>query len=213
MIHMNTEITAKLDQLGFTNNGFVETILITSNKDGSFNPAPMGVIRHDKLLEIRPYKSSKTYRNLMNSNRVSINVTDDPMLFLESAFKDELDRFRVVDDWVLNGSDATLIAEKVSRRDISEQQASFTLEPVTLSISNKMPSVFSRGRAEAIEAIIHATRVKVFHTENHEDKVKEFIEKMVQSFNIISRVSDSSSAEVKIVQILKSLLEKWGVEI
>jgi len=212
MIHMNTEITATLDLLGFTQNSFVETILVTRNNDGSFNPAPMGVIRQGKLLEIRPYKSSTTYRNLMTGNMVSINITDDPMLFLDSAFKDELDRLPVVDDWVLMGSDATIIAEKISRTDISEQQASFTLEPITLSITNKMPSVFSRGRAEAIEAIIHATRIKVFHHENQEDKVKELMGKMILSFNIISRVSDSSSAEVKIVQKLKYLLVKWGVE-
>ena len=204
---MNTEITATLDLLGFTQNSFVETILVTRDNDGSFNPAPMGVIRQGKLLEIRPYKSSTTYGNLMTDSRVSIN-----MMFLDAAFKDELDRLPVVDDWVLMGSDATLIAEKISQRDFSEHQASFTLEPITLSITNKMPSVFSRGRAEAIEAIIHATRIKVFHRENQEDKIKELFEKMTQSFNIISRVSDSSSAEVKIVQKLKSLLGKWGAE-
>ena len=212
MIHMNTEITATLDLLGFTQNSFVETILVTRDNDGSFNPAPMGVIRQGKLLEIRPYKSSTTYGNLMTGSRVSINITDDPMMFLDAAFKDELDRLPVVDDWVLMGSDATLIAEKISQRDFSEHQASFTLELITLSITNKMPSVFSRGRAEAIEAIIHATRIKVFHRENQKDKIKELFEKMTQSFNIISRVSDSSSAEVKIVQKLKSLLGKWGVE-
>jgi len=210
---MNSEITATLDLLGFTQNSFVETILVTRAKDGSFNPAPMGVIRQDELLEIRPYKSSTTYRNLMTGNMVSINITDDPMLFLVSAFKDELDKLPVVDNWVLLGSDATLIAEKISQTDISEQQASFTLDPLTLSITNNMPSVFSRGRAEAIEAIIHATRIKVFYAEKREDKVKELLGKMTASFDIVIRVSDSSSAEVKIVQILKSLLGKWGIEI
>ena len=209
---MNSEITATLDLLGFTQNSFVETILVTRDKTGSFNPAPMGVIRQDELLEIRPYKSSTTYRNLVHGNMVSINITDDPMLFLGSAFKDEMDKLPVVDNWVLAGSDATIIGEKITKTDISEHQASFTIDPLTLSISNNMPKVFSRGRAEAIEAIIHATRIKVFHHENQEDKVKELMEKMTQSFNIISRVSHPSSAEVKIVQKLKSLLGKWEVE-
>ena len=209
---MNSEITATLDLLGFTQNSFVETILVTRDKTGSFNPAPMGVIRQDELLEIRPYKSSTTYRNLVHGNMVSINITDDPMLFLGSAFKDELDVLPVIDNWVMVGSDATIIAEKINRADISEQQASFTLDPLTLSITNNMPKVFSRGRAEAIEAIIHATRIKVFHAEKREDKVKELLEKMTASFDIVIRVSDSSSAEVKIVQILKSLLGQWGIE-
>ena len=214
MIHMNaTEIDATLDLLGFTQNSFVETILVTRNRDGSFNLAPMGIIRQDRLLEIRPYKSSKTYKNLVEGTRVSINLTDDPMLFLKTSFKDELAEGPMVTDWILDGSDATIIAEKTSEADYSQIQASFTLEPITLTISNNMPKVFSRGRAEAIEAIIHATRIKVFQSENQDDNVKGLYDKMTESFNIILRVSGSSSAEVKIVQILKSLLDKWGVEL
>ena len=214
MIHMNaTEIDNTLDLLGFTLNSFVETILVTRNLDGSFNPAPMGVIRQDGQLIIRPFKSSATYKNLVASDRVSINITDDPELFLITAFKDDFDELPTVSDWVLEGSDATIIADKISENSFSDLQASFTLEPVTLSISNKMPRVFSRGRAEAIEAIIHATRIKVFHTESHEDKAKELLEKMNASFNIVMRVSDSTSAEAKIVGTLKLLLEKWGVEL
>lgn len=214
MIHMNaTEIDVTLDLLGFTNNSYVETILVTRNKDGLFNPAPMGVIRQGKLLEIRPYRSSKTYRNLVDTARVSINLTDDPMLFLKTSFKDELDDCTDVTDWVLRGSNATLIAEKYSESDYSQLQASFTLNPITLTITNETPRVFSRGRAEAIEAIINATRIKIYQSKNQKDKVKELYEKMTASFNIISRVSGSSSTEVKIVQILKLLLEKWGVEL
>jgi hypothetical protein len=207
----STEIVATLDQLMFTQNSFVETIIVTMNMDGSFNPAPMGVIRNGKLLEIRPYKSSMTYRNLVKSTHVSINLTNDPMLFLKTSFKNEFVRTPIVTDWVLDGSDATLTAKKVIDSDFSQLQASFTLEPITLTISNKMPKVYSRGRAAAIEAIIHATRVKVFHSENKENIVKDLLEKMTSSFNIISRVSHSSSAEVKVVQILKSIFEKWGV--
>jgi hypothetical protein len=209
----STEIDVTLDRLMFTQNSFVETILVTKNLDGTFNPAPMGVIRKGKLLEIRPYKSSKTYKNLVESTRLSINLTNDPLLFLKTSFKNEFDEGKMVTDWILNGSDATLLAEKVAESDFSQLQAAFTLEPINITISNNMPQVFSRGRAEAIEAIIHTTRIKVFQSENKEDKVKELLEKMTSSFNIISRVSDSSSTEVKIVQKLKSLLEKWGVEL
>ena len=180
----STKIDATLDLLGFTQNCFVETILVTRNKDRSFNPAPMGVIRDGKLLEIRPYKSSITYGNLDESTHVSINLTDDPMLFLKTSFKDEFKEVPKVIDWILDGSDATIMAEKTSESDYSPLQAAFTLEPISLTISNKTPRVFSRGRAEAIEAIIHATRIKVYQSENQENKVKELYEKMTASFNI-----------------------------
>ena len=169
----NTKIDATLELLGFTPNNIVETILITKNRDGSYNPAPIGVINKGKKIEIRPYTSSNTYQNLTKSNRLSINITDDPMLFLKTSFKDELEGIPTVTDWVLEGSDATIIAEKTGMSMFSEPQASFSLNPVAVSINRETPTVFSRGRAEAIEAIIHATRVKVFKATSQEEKVKE----------------------------------------
>ncbi len=212
MIHMNTtDIIDALEKLGFTKESIVETIFITRNQDDSFNATPIGVIRHGESLEVRLYKSSNTYRNLLNTTKVSINITDDPMLFLLTAFKDELGGTPLVEDWILEGSDATVIVEKTGASAFSDLQASFTLKPITFIVNREMPTVFSRGRAEAIEAIIHATRVKVHQHEHDEAKAQELVEKMRESFKIIKHVSSPASSEVKVVEILLSLLEKWGV--
>jgi len=211
MIHMNTtSINDALTQMGFTKESIVETILVTRNQDGSFNATPIGVIRHGESLEVRLYKTYNTYRNLLVSTKVSVNITDDPILFLRTAFKQELGTPNVV-DWVLEGSDITVIAEKTGESKFSDLQASFTLKPITFIVNREMPTVFSRGRAEAIEAIIHATRVKVFQQEHDEAKVQELVGKMKESFTIINRVSSPTSSEAKVVETLSSLLEKWGV--
>lgn len=213
MIHMNTtDINDALEKLGFTKDSIVETIFVTRNRDGSFNATPIGVIRHGESLEVRLYKSSNTYRNLLNTTKVSINITDDSMLFLLTAFKVELSGTPTVTDWILEGSDATIIAEKTGVSEFSDLQALFTLKPITFIVNREMPTVFSRGRAEAIEAIIHATRVKVYQHEYDEAKVQELVEKMRESFKIINRVSSPASSEGKVVEKLVSLLENWGVK-
>ena len=186
MIMNSTEINDTLELLGFTQKSYVETILVTLNQNRTFIPAPIGVIRQGNQLIVRPFKSNNTYKNLTNTTRTSINITDNPLLFLKTAFIDEFDHVPAVLNWILEGSHATILTDKISEEAYSDIQASFTLKPITLSINYKMPTVFSRGRAEAIEAIIHATRIKVFQTENKVNKVKELVEKMRASFNIIT---------------------------
>lgn len=208
-----TEICADLKRLGFTENSFVETILVSKNNDGSYNAAPMGVIRREDQLEIRVYKSSKTYNNLIDDTCVSLNITDDPILFLKTAFKDEYEEIPIVNDWYIQGSDAIVLARKKEETMISDFQSLFILQPFEVSIKRREPTVFSRGRAAAIEAIIHATRVKIFHLEKMEDKVNELLDKIDSCFNIILRTSDDSSAEKMVLNELKTLFNKWGLTV
>jgi hypothetical protein len=204
------EISATLQRLGFTEDSYVETILVTMNPDGSHNAAPMGVIRVNKGLEIRPFKSSTTYMNLLRSHQASINITDDPMLFLQTAFKDELDESPIIEDWRVDGVDAVIMADKKREAKLSDIRASFTFEPVSISIYEETPTVFSRGRAEAIEAVIHATRVKVFHSERRNAEVGELLEKLEACLSVIKKVSSEESGEMKVARTINKLLEKWG---
>ncbi len=204
---------ATLDKLGFTLNSYVETILATRNLDGSFNAAPMGIIRTSNGLEVKPFNSTKTYLNLHKGNGASINITDDPVIFLKTAFKEELKDSPRVRDWVVDGVDGVILVEKMGEAELSDIRSSFTLEPVKISIYRKEPTVFSRGRAEAIEAVIHATRVKVFHSEGREAEVLRLTERLKTCFDVINRVSSKESAEAGVMKSIKGLLEEWGVTI
>lgn len=213
LIHMKeSEIGAVLDRLGFTEGSYSETILVTVNTIGSFNAAPMGVIRVCDSLVVKPYKSSATYVNLQKSPQASINITDDPMIFLLAAFKGELEDAPRVDEWRVDGSDAVVIAEKRGEEELSDIRASFTLEPVSVRLYNEAPTVFSRGRAEAIEAVIHATRVKVFQSEGKLSEVMELLGKLEACFDVINRVSSKESTEREVSETIKELLERWGIK-
>lgn len=208
----STKMVTTLERLGFNEGDIVEAILVTRDEKGGFNPAPMGIIRDSNLLEVRIFKSSDSFKNLINDDKASINLTDDPLLFHKAAFKEDLGETPLIRDWILNGSDTTIYSEKHSEKDFSGNRYSFFLNPVSIKITKKEPTVFSRGRAQAIEAIIHATRIKFFLSENRTREVKTLLELVRWCFNVINKVSQPDSNALKVVNSLKELFEQWGVD-
>lgn len=207
-----SDIKHTLHELGFTENSIVETILVTTNPDGSQNPAPMGIVFDGVLLKCRPFNTSNTCRNLTTKSEASVLVCNEPIIFLKTAFKDEMNDRGTIDK-TLDKAEAIILTTKTSETTLSDLQTSFKLQPIDITIKTDKPLVFSRGRAMAIEAIIHATRVKVFHLQNHESEVKSLLTRIRYCFDVIHRVSDVGSAEMIVVDALKKLMKDWEVPI
>jgi hypothetical protein len=207
-----SDIKHTLHELGFTENCIVETILVTTNPDGSNNPAPMGIVFDGALLECRPFNTSNTCRNLTNEREASVLVFNNPIVFLKTAFKDEIVDLGTIDE-TLDKAEAIVLTTKTGETTLSDLKTSFRLQPIDITIKNDKPLVFSRGRAMAIEAIIHATRVKVFNSQNQESEVKSLLTRMRYCFNVIQRVSDVGSVEMIVVDALKKLMKDWGISI
>ena len=66
----------------------VETVTTTINPDGTVNCAAMGVERGDEEIVIKPYRSTRTLRNLERSGAAVVNLTDDILLFTQAALED-----------------------------------------------------------------------------------------------------------------------------
>ena len=66
----------------------VETVMTTINPDGTVNCAAMGVEWGDDALVIKPYRATRTLRNLERSGAAVVNLTDDILLFCEAALGD-----------------------------------------------------------------------------------------------------------------------------
>ena len=66
----------------------VETVTTTINPDGTVNCAAMGVEWGDDALVIKPYRATRTLRNLQRSGAAVVNLTDDILLFCEAALGD-----------------------------------------------------------------------------------------------------------------------------
>ncbi len=207
------EVVELLDELGFSRGCIVETLVATRNPDGSPNVAPMGVTRTGSdLLEIKPFKSSTTYRNLLSRRDACVNVTADPELFLVTAFKhDPLSGFKPVhidEDLSLGPADGSVFVETLNGHDISNRGC-FVCRAHSIDIHRPLPTVFSRGRAGAIEAVVHATRIKAFILEGRYEDVEKLNRKFNECKEVVERVSAPESVEVRVVRALETLIGNW----
>jgi hypothetical protein len=66
----------------------VETVTTTINPDGTVNCAAMGVEWGDAEIVIKPYRSTRTLRNLRAGGAAVVNLTDDIELFTRAALED-----------------------------------------------------------------------------------------------------------------------------
>lgn len=133
-----------------------EVIVSTGNPP---NFAPMGVIFDGKYVTIRPYRTTTTYRNLTETNCGVVNVTDNVLIFAQSALSDvqfSSSTANVVDSHILK--DVCRWYEFVVK-DVSEgeRRVEFFCEIVHEG-KKKDFFGFNRGKHAVIEATILATR-------------------------------------------------------
>jgi hypothetical protein len=207
-------IEDKINTLGFVRGSICEVILTTINPDGSRNAAPMGIMRTGPIsVEIKPFKTSNTYRNLLMNKIACLNITADPVLFLITSFKGEC--FKDFPDisfrkgMRIDDSDAHVFIEVESSQDIAVNRSRFICRATSIEVNKTTPIVFSRGKAEAIEAIVHATRIEVFSRNETWDKVENLIRRFHASKDIVEKVSAPDSMETKVVRELDRLIKGW----
>ncbi len=63
----------------------IESIVTTLSADGVVNFAPMGVEWGDEIIVLKPFLETTTFRNIRASRTAIVNLTDDVLLFAESA--------------------------------------------------------------------------------------------------------------------------------
>jgi hypothetical protein len=66
----------------------LETVVTTINPDGSINCAAMGVEWGERQIVIKPYRGTRTLRNLRAIPSAVVNLTDDILLFSQAALGD-----------------------------------------------------------------------------------------------------------------------------
>ncbi len=66
----------------------IETVVTTLNPDGNVNCGAMGVEWDATRIVIKPYRGTRTLRNLRATGTAVVNVTDDILLFSQAALGD-----------------------------------------------------------------------------------------------------------------------------
>ena len=66
----------------------IETVVTTLNPDRSVNCGAMGVEWGEERIAIKPYRGTRTLRNLRAGGAAVVNLTDDILFFVQAALAD-----------------------------------------------------------------------------------------------------------------------------
>jgi uncharacterized protein len=137
----------------------VETVTTTINPDGTVNCAAMGVEWGDETIVIKPFRSTRTLRNLQATGAAVVNLTDDILLFTQAALGDPRPptrRAATIEGAVL--ADACSWREvTVDEIDASGPRARVTTHVVGSGVGREFLG-FNRARHAVLEASIIASR-------------------------------------------------------
>jgi len=210
-----------LANLGFLRETTVEVIVSTYGANGQPNAAPMGVRTEDmKHIVIRPYMSTVTYANLQSKRCAVINVTSNPELYYRTAFKEANPEGQMPSEWFekaetvdaprLCMADAFVEVSVVDIKSLGAERAEVLCDVKLVRASSLLPKAYCRATFATIEAIIHATRVKVFLAED-EEKQREARRLMglIEHYHaLVNRVAPNSNYSA-IMADLTERINKW----
>jgi hypothetical protein len=214
---------AKIADLAFSKGIITETIVSTYNVNGQPNAAPMGVtMESSQYIAIRPYTSTLTYMNLQLKRCAVINVTANPELYYRTAFKEANPKGKMPHEWFEKAESVDApklrMAEahiEVSVADISSfdaERAKVLCQVKLIKAPKVLPKVYCRASSATIEAVIHATRVKVLISDKNERKYVHRLLEMIKSCNdVVNRVAPNSRY-FEIMADLTKKVDSWRVK-
>jgi hypothetical protein len=196
---------ANLKDLGFSENIIVETIVSAYNKDGQPNAAPMGTtMQNEQSVTLRLFNSSLTFKNLQTNGCAVINLTSNIDFFYKTAFKETnphgtlplewFEKAQTVNAPKLRMADATIefSVNDIQPIDADKSQVVCKVEQIKAAASS--PKAYSRAFGASLEAIVHATRIKVFiNNKDEQEKVKKLLALVCNCNDVVNRTAPNSS--------------------
>ncbi|WP_292486855.1 DUF447 domain-containing protein [Methanohalobium sp.] len=156
--------------------GISETIFTTGTD--SPNAAPMGLIRKGDRIQIRLFKGSQTYENVVNEKCLVANVIIDPVVFARSTFTNLYDE--EFDTVSVNNRKYPFLKKALSYvifecSDIRYTKNTLVADvlPLYACINRNVIKAPNRGFNAVLDALIHATRYRVFDNEKYLNIVYE----------------------------------------
>jgi len=138
----------------------IESIVTTLAPDGLANFAPMGVEWGEDIIVLKPFLETTTFRNVQGSGTAVVNLTDDVLLFAQSAIGSPT--FPAVPATVVRG---LVLEAACSWRELETVTIDATPPRSRIEMRVRHRGVrrefigFNRARHAVLEAAILATRV------------------------------------------------------
>ncbi len=210
----------KLADLGFSKGVIVETIVSTYNLDGQPNAAPMGVImQNEQEITINLYNSSLTCKNLETNKKAVINLTTDIDVFYRTAFKEANPKGNIPKEWFekaekvnapkLFNADASIDVSIIGMEAISKEKTKALCKVEMVKAYKTNPQAYCRAFAAALEAIIHATRVKALINDKKEQEHVKNLLGLIENCNVVVNKVAANSHYSRIMSDLTERIELW----
>jgi hypothetical protein len=195
---------AKLTDLGFSKGPIFETIISTYNKDGSPNAAPMGAtMQNPQTITLNIFNSSQTSYNLKTTKCAVINLTSNIEIFYKTAFKEANRNEQLPQEWFekeemvnapkLRLAEATIDVTVAGTVPSGAEKTNFSLKIEQINAAEMCPQVYCRAMSATLEAIIHATRVKVFVNDpKKKEQVSQLLETIKNCNDVVNRTAPNS---------------------
>ncbi|MCW3133727.1 MAG: DUF447 family protein [Methanophagales archaeon] len=161
--------------------GISEVIVTTKSASGEPDAAPIGIItvaEDENKHFVKLYEGSKTLSNVMETNKLAANVTDDAVLFVKAAFERLNEtHFSLFSGFpMLKEAKSWIIFDSVFIEKRSESgNFIFQLTPITVKINRKEVKAINRGLNAVIEAAILATRYALIEDNREKEEIKKLI--------------------------------------
>ena len=212
---------AKLPDLGYAKDLIMETIVSTFNKNGQPNAAPMGtVMKGNEQIAIKFYDTSSTLKNLISNKCAVVNITSNIDLFYKTAFKEINPQGTLPREWFesaktinapkLRLAEATIEVAVATIKQIDSEKTETTCNVKFIEAAETLPQAYCRAFPATIEAIIHATRVKVFLAGNEKRKAQAMkLLETIASCNDVVNHTAPNSHYAEIMTDLTKLIDSW----
>ena len=140
----------------------LETVVTTTNPDGSVNCAAMGVEWGEQRIVIKPYRGTRTLRNLRATEAAVVNLTDDILLFSQAALGDPHPATRPATSVEGAVLDDACSWREVRVEDIDDRERRARVTTVVVgSGSGREFLGLNRARHAVLEASILASRARL----------------------------------------------------
>ncbi|WP_407421103.1 DUF447 domain-containing protein [Methanobrevibacter sp.] len=203
-----------LDNIGIRTDERYECIYTTIDSAGNKNSAAIGLKYFgEDNIGCRIFEGSKTLKNIQETRKYVVNITQDPLIFTRSTID------RLPDEYYTDDGDIAILKDAgsyivVNVVDIQEQKAENTpidndqsifmikgkIEEVV--IHDESVKAFNRALPGIIECLVNFSRYKIVDDE----KRSVYMERVIENDRMIGRIGNKQSKEA--MNIIKEEYEK-----
>lgn len=200
-----------LESIGMEKGLLYETVVTTVNSNRTPNAAPIGVICKDtKEIVLYLHQGSTTVNNIKRNKKFIVNITKDPMIFVESTLGNLSRKYfkQYKEEFYIKNSDAFLVADVTSLKDVErEDQLGRSITTVLRAdvseIKKEKESVEPLNRAiyGIIEGLVYLTRMEMVSG----DMEKLYRHRMKEITRIVNKVGGKEHKNA-----MKKILESFS---